>query len=97
MKLIFSILVLVFSLTTMAQKYDSWEIFHNRREVASFNLKKETEDEKKVLLLNRALEEPGFLSLPRPLQLNMLTGHGILLFAIQQVKNLENLITSEAS
>ena len=60
MKLIFSILVLVFSLTTMAQKYDSWEIFHNRREVASFNLKKETEDEKKVLLLNRALEEPGF-------------------------------------
>ena len=60
MKLIFSILVLVFSLTTMAQKYDSWEIFHNRREVASFNLKKETEDEKQVLLLNRALEEPGF-------------------------------------
>ena len=38
----------------MSQKYDSWEIFHNRKEVASFNLKKETEDEKKVLLLNRA-------------------------------------------
>jgi len=60
MKWIFSILVLLFSLTAMAQKYDSWEIFHNRKEVASFNLKKETEDEKKVLLLNRALEEPGF-------------------------------------
>ena len=60
MKLIFSILVPLFSLTAMAQKYDSWEIFHNRKEVASFNLKKESEDEKKVLLLNRALEEPGF-------------------------------------
>jgi len=60
MKLIFSILVPLFSLTAMAQKYDSWEIFHNRKEVASFNLKKESEDEKRVLLLNRALEEPGF-------------------------------------
>jgi hypothetical protein len=60
MKWMFAIPVLLFSLTAMSQKYDSWEIFHNRKEVASFNLKKETEDEKKVLLLNRALEEPGF-------------------------------------
>jgi len=60
MKFIFSILVLLFSLTAMSQKYDSWEIFHNRKEVASFNLKKESEDENKVLLLNRALDEPGF-------------------------------------
>ena len=60
MKWIFFIIIPLFSLTAMAQKYDSWEIFHNRKEVASFSLKKETEDEKKVLLLNRALEEPGF-------------------------------------
>lgn len=47
----------------MAQKYDSWKIFHNRKEIASFNLKKETEDEREVVLLNRILEGPGFLVL----------------------------------
>lgn len=48
------------SLTVMTQKYDSWKIFHNRKEVAAFNLKKESTDERKVLLLNRSLEDPGF-------------------------------------
>jgi hypothetical protein len=50
----------LFPLLAMAQKYDSWKIFHNRKEVASFNLKKESTDERKVLLLNRSLEDPGF-------------------------------------
>jgi hypothetical protein len=43
-----------------AQSYDSWKIYHNRKEEASFNNKKETEDEKKVLLLNRNMEAPGY-------------------------------------
>lgn len=60
MRRIILLLISFLSLTAMAQKYDSWEIFHNRKEVASFNLKKETDDEKKILLLNRDLEEPGF-------------------------------------
>jgi hypothetical protein len=45
----------------MAQKYDSWKIFHNRKQVGSFNLKKETVNENRVVLLNRTLEGPGFL------------------------------------
>ena len=44
----------------MAQSYDSWEIYNNRKEVSKFNNKKETDDERRVLLLNRNLEGPGF-------------------------------------
>jgi len=60
MRRILLILISFLSLNAMAQKYDSWKIFHNRKEVASFNLKKETGDENRILLLNRTLEEPGF-------------------------------------
>ena len=58
-KLIFFILVL-FSVSVQAQSYDSWEIYQNRKEVSKFNNKKETNDEKRVVLLNRFLEGPGF-------------------------------------
>lgn len=44
----------------MAQSYDSWKIYHNRKEVSSFNNKKETDDERRVVLLNRIMEGPGF-------------------------------------
>lgn len=44
----------------MAQSYDSWEIYNNRKEVSKFNNKNETNDERRVLLLNRNLEGPGF-------------------------------------
>lgn len=43
-----------------SKSYDSWEVFHNRKEVSKFNNKKETTDERKVVLLNRFLEGPGF-------------------------------------
>ena len=43
-----------------AQDYDSWAVYHNRKEVKKFNNKKETADERKVVLLNRILEGPGF-------------------------------------
>ena len=56
----FNILVLSASLAIHAQSYDSWNIYHNRKEVSKFSSKKETTDEKKVLLLNRFLEGPGF-------------------------------------
>ena len=58
-KLIIFILSL-FALSVNAQSYDSWEIYQNRKEVSKFNNKKETNDEKKVVLLNRFLEGPGF-------------------------------------
>jgi hypothetical protein len=58
-KLIFFILIL-FSATVQAQSYDKWDIYQNRKEVSSFNNKKETNDERRVLLLNRFLEGPGF-------------------------------------
>ena len=55
-------LFLLFSTVAQAQSksYDSWEVFHNRKEVSKFNNKKETTDERKVVLLNRFLEGPGF-------------------------------------
>ena len=52
--------LILFSATVHAQSYDKWEIYQNRKEVSSFNNKKETSDERKVLLLNRFLEGPGF-------------------------------------
>lgn len=58
-KLFFFILV-SYSVSVQAQSYDSWEIYQNRKEVSKFNNKKETNDEKKVVLLNRFLEGPGF-------------------------------------
>jgi hypothetical protein len=54
------ILALIFSVSVKAQSYDSWKIYHNRKEVSKFNNKKETGDEKRVVLLNRILEGPGF-------------------------------------
>src|SRR5215204_4144244 len=52
--------LILFSATVQAQSYDKWDIYQNRKEVNSFNNKKETNDERKVLLLNRFLEGPGF-------------------------------------
>jgi len=52
--------LILFSATVRAQSYDKWEIYQNRKEVSSFNNKKETTDERRVLLLNRFLEGPGF-------------------------------------
>lgn len=59
-KLFFFIPALCVSLALKAQSYDSWEIYQNRKEVSKFNNKKETDDERKVVLLNRFLEGPGF-------------------------------------
>lgn len=52
--------MLFISLAIYGQSYDSWNVYHNRKEVSKFSSKKETKDEKKVLLLNRFLEGPGF-------------------------------------
>ena len=57
---VLTIFVIFISLAIQAQSYDSWNIYHNRKEVSKFSNKKETSDEKKVLLLNRFLEGPGF-------------------------------------
>lgn len=53
-------LIFFISTTVMAQKYDSWSLFHNRKEMGSYNLKKENDDERRVVLLSRTLEGPGF-------------------------------------
>jgi hypothetical protein len=58
-KLVLYILIL-FTTAVQAQSYDKWEIYQNRKEVNTFNNKKETTDERKVLLLNRFLEGPGY-------------------------------------
>jgi len=52
--------LILFSASVQAQSYDKWEIYQNRKEVSAFNNKKETNDEKRVVLLNRSLEGPGF-------------------------------------
>jgi len=57
---LFLFALMLFSATVQGQSYDKWEIYQNRKEVSTFNNKKETNDEKKVLLLNRVLEGPGF-------------------------------------
>jgi len=57
---IFSFFLLL-STSVLAQKYDSWTFFHNRKEIGSFNLKKETDDVRSVVILNRIMEGPGFL------------------------------------
>jgi hypothetical protein len=54
------LLFTILSAPIQAQSYDSWKIFHNGRKEASFNNKKEAGDEKKVLLLNRNIEAPGY-------------------------------------
>ena len=59
-KHIFYSLLLFIGLSLQAQKYDSWNVYHNRKEVSKFNNKKEASDERRVLLLNRFLEGPGF-------------------------------------
>jgi hypothetical protein len=59
-KLILCILIVNLPSIGFAQDYDSWAIYHNRKEVSRFNNKKETNDERKVTLLNRILEGPGF-------------------------------------
>ena len=60
-KLLFFILALAATIVLHAQSYDSWEIYQNRKEVSKFNNKKETDDERRVVLLNRFLEGPGFV------------------------------------
>ena len=60
MSKLFFIILILFSAIVKAQSYDKWDIYQNRKEVNSFNNKKETSDERKVLLLNRFLEGPGF-------------------------------------
>jgi len=57
---LFLYVLILFSTTVQAQSYDKWEIYQNRKEVNTFNNKKETSDEKRVVLLNRFLEGPGF-------------------------------------
>lgn len=57
---LFLFILVSYSVSVQAQSYDSWEIYQNRKEVSKFNNKKETNDEKKVVLLNRFLEGPGF-------------------------------------
>ena len=52
--------LILFSVAVQAQSYDKWNIYQNRKEVSSFNNKKETNDERRVVLLNRFLEGPGF-------------------------------------
>lgn len=59
-KHILYILLLCIGFSSQAQKYDSWSVFHNRKEVSKFNNKKEASDERRILLLNRFLEGPGF-------------------------------------
>ena len=59
-KLILYILILTIPTVLAAQDYDSWAVYHNRKEVSKFNNKKETNDERKVTLLNRFLEGQGF-------------------------------------
>lgn len=59
-KHIFYILLILVGLSAQAQKYDSWNIYHNRKEVSKFSNKKEASDERRILLLNRFLEGPGF-------------------------------------
>ena len=59
-KFLLYILILVVPAMAAAQKYDSWAVYHNRKEVSKFDNKKETNDERKILLLNRLLEGPGF-------------------------------------
>jgi len=59
-KLILYISILLLPAVVNAQDYDSWSVYHNRKEVKKFNNKKETADERKVILLNRILEGPGF-------------------------------------
>jgi hypothetical protein len=60
MSKLFLYILILFSATVQAQSYDKWEIYQNRKEVSSFNNKKETTDERRILLLNRFLEGPGF-------------------------------------
>lgn len=59
-KNLFLLACFLYTTFSMAQKYDSWSVYHNRKEVGSFNNKKETNDERKVVLLNILLDGPGF-------------------------------------
>jgi len=52
--------LLFIAVSSQAQSYDSWTIYNNRKEVSKFTNKKETNDERRLLLLNRFLEGPGF-------------------------------------
>ena len=64
MKKIFFLLSFYFLITPVhAQKYDSWKLYLDRKEIGSFNLKEETNNENKVVLLNRLLKGPGFFVL----------------------------------
>ncbi len=53
--------MLFVSVSASCQEYDSWKIYHNRKEVSRFNDRDDNPEERKVVLLNRFLEGPGFL------------------------------------
>jgi len=59
-KIVIYITALTFTLAAEAQSYDKWKVYQNRKEIFSSDNKKETNDEKKIVLLNRLLEGPGF-------------------------------------
>lgn len=59
-RLIIFIALILTSIFGFAQEYNSWNIYHNRKEVSKFNDKKEPKDDRRVVLLNRLLEGPGF-------------------------------------
>lgn len=59
-KYILLYIIFFISTTVIAQKYDSWRIFNNRKEEGEFSLKKESDDERRIVLLSRTLEGPGF-------------------------------------
>ena len=83
---LFLYVLILFSATVQAQSYDKWEIYQNRKEVNTFNNKKETADEKKVLLLNRFLEGPGFFVIEFTPAGSRQNGSAPLLFMIQPIK-----------
>ena len=60
MKKLICVVLLLSSVSAFTQKADSWKVFHNRKEVENFKLD-DTNDEHRVVLLNRSLEEPGFV------------------------------------
>ena len=56
-KLIIFIAALFLETSLQAQSYDSWNVYHNRKEISKFNNKKEPKDERKVLAIAGSLNE----------------------------------------
>lgn len=59
-KAVLTITLLFLALMVYSQTFDRWTIYHNRKEVSKFSNKKETGDERRIVLLNRIMEGPGF-------------------------------------